>query len=94
MIHAGGTFIAILTVAVAFWVVPYGWRAIEYLTRRTPSRFLAPDDEMALRIALSRHPAGQGMDARDAAWWAELDALAAWADWDRLTADSADEDPP
>jgi hypothetical protein len=80
MIHAGGTFIAILTVAVAFWVVPYGWRAIEYLTRRTPSRFLAPDDEMALRIALSRHPAGQHSD--DEALWAELAALGALDDYE------------
>ena len=100
MIHAGGTCVAILTVAVAFWVIPYGWRAIEYLTRRPPSRFLAPDDEMALRIALSRHPAGQGMDDVSRVMWADLDRLAAWdhlgesGEWPRQSGSfSADEDP-
>ena len=80
MIHAGGTFIAILTVAVAFWVIPYGWRAIERITGRQPAEYLAPEDEGTRQIARALHPAV--LTCSSAALWAELAALGALDDYE------------
>ena len=80
MIHAGGTFIAILTVAVAFWVVPYGWRLIERITGRQPAGYLAPEDEGTRQIARALHPAF--LTCSSEALWAELTALGALDDYE------------
>ena len=89
MIHAGGTFIAILTVAVAFWVIPYGWRLIERITGRQPAGYLDPEDEETREIARALHPAWLARD--DAELWAEMDAFERAAA-DRL-GDGRDEQP-
>ena len=80
MIHAGGTFIAILTVAVAFWVVPYGWRLIERITGRQPALYLPPEDEGTRQIARALHPAF--LTCSSEALWAELTALGALDDYE------------
>ena len=91
---SAGTVLAVIAIAAILGLPTLaGW-----LTKRRQQRGHDWSCECRERRqdALSRHPAGQGMDEVSRVMWAELDAFEAAADWDRRSAEaesfSADED--